>query len=93
MYAIVSKFQFAKIGVKYSSDLGPSIISRGLLAASAPTAGAGLDRCQPVRHPRFPSNPPTQSGPRAEKISGKYIYPFPAPQVVQARTESGGAGG
>jgi hypothetical protein len=76
--------------VQRSRAPGPSIMSRDLLATSAPTAVAEQGRCQPVRHPRFPSNPRTQSGPRAEKISGRCL-PLPGPQVVQIKSQSWGA--
>jgi len=73
---VMTAFKTACSRAPWSLDRSyPVRASLCLLAASAPTAVPQQGRCQPVRHPRFPSNPPTQSGPRAEKISGGCLPP------------------
>jgi hypothetical protein len=58
--------------VKYSSDPGPQHHVTWPSDGQRPTAVAEQGRWPHVRHPRLPQNPPTQSGPRTKKISGRY---------------------
>ena len=61
----------------------------GLFPSGPPTAVAQQGRWPPVRYPRFPSNSPTQSGPRAKKIPGRYFHPSLHPKWSRSRVSPG----
>jgi hypothetical protein len=57
---------------------------------SPPATADQAGTWQHVRRAGLPQNPPTQLGSRAEKSSGRYGPPPPAPQVVDTQSQSGG---
>ena len=59
------------------------------LVRSPPSTVGAEGTLQHVRHPRFPQNPPTQLGPRAEKISGRYCHHPLHPKWSRSRVSLG----